>query len=133
MFPNAKFNAKAAEEKATPETRTQPSGIPSVQPQRTPASEPVQNADEPKKHLSAVELYTKYVVEPLRAAGLDPHEEGERAEAAFGLLVQAATSLVAYGFERMLRNAWAAEKAGATRGTNMEEAVFRLDKSPHQN
>jgi DNA-binding transcriptional MerR regulator len=61
----------------------------------------------------AVELYTKYVVEPLRAAGLDPHEEGERAEAAFGLLVQAATSLVAYGFERMLRNAWAAEKAGA--------------------
>ena len=61
----------------------------------------------------AVQLYTKYVVEPLRAAGLDPHEEGERAEAAFGLLVQAATSLVAYGFERMLRNAWAAEKAGA--------------------
>ena len=60
----------------------------------------------------AVQLYTKYVVEPLRAAGLDPHEEGERAEAAFGLLVQAATSLVAYGFERMLRNAWAAEKAG---------------------
>jgi DNA-binding transcriptional MerR regulator len=60
----------------------------------------------------AVQLYSKYVVEPLRAAGLDPHEEGERAEAAFGLLVQAATSLVAYGFERMLRNAWAAEKSG---------------------
>jgi len=59
----------------------------------------------------AVQLYSKYVVEPLRAVGLDPHEEGERAEAAFGLLVQAATSLVAYGFERMLRNAWAAEKA----------------------
>ncbi|HVW35361.1 MAG TPA: MerR family transcriptional regulator [Acidimicrobiia bacterium] len=60
----------------------------------------------------AVELYSKYVGEPLRSAGLDPHEEGERAEAAFGLLVQAATSLVAYSFERMLRNAWAAEKAG---------------------
>ena len=59
----------------------------------------------------AVQLYSKYVVDPLRAAGLDPHEEGERAEAAFGLLVQAATSLVAYGFERMLRNAWAAEKS----------------------
>jgi DNA-binding transcriptional MerR regulator len=67
----------------------------------------------------AVQLYSKYVVEPLRASGLDPHEEGERAEAAFGLLVQAATSLVAYGFERMLRNAWAAEKsAGAVRAGN---------------
>jgi len=81
----------------------------------------------------AVQLYTKYVVEPLRAAGLDPHEEGERAEAAFGLLVQAATSLVAYGFERMLRNAWAAEKAGGARTANMHEALFRLDKSSHRN
>ena len=81
----------------------------------------------------AVELYTKYVMEPLRAAGLDPHEEGERAEAAFGLLVQAATSLVAYGFERMLRNAWAAEKAGSPKAANMEQDLFRLDKSPHRN
>jgi DNA-binding transcriptional MerR regulator len=83
----------------------------------------------------AVELYAKYVGEPLRAAGLDPHEEGERAEAAFSLLVQASTSLVAYGFERMLRNAWAAEKAGdgASRNANMEEALFRLDKSLHRN
>jgi DNA-binding transcriptional MerR regulator len=59
----------------------------------------------------AVDLYTKYVLEPLRAAGLDPVDEEERAEAAFNLLIQAATSLVAYGFERMLRTAWAAEKA----------------------
>jgi DNA-binding transcriptional MerR regulator len=59
----------------------------------------------------AVELYVQYVGEPLRAAGLDPDEEEQRAEAAFSLLVQAATSLVAYGFERMLRNAWAAERA----------------------
>ena len=84
----------------------------------------------------AVQLYTKYVVEPLRAAGLDPREEVERADAAFGLLVQAATSLVAYGFERMLRNAWAAEKSGPAGGAqdaNMEEALFRLDKSPHRN
>src|ERR1043165_7354522 len=81
----------------------------------------------------AVQLYTKYVVEPLRAAGLDPHEEGERAEAAFGLLVQAATSLVAYGFERMLRNAWAAEKAGGSTTANMNDALFRLDKSPGRN
>jgi DNA-binding transcriptional MerR regulator len=81
----------------------------------------------------AVQLYTKYVVEPLRAAGLDPREEEERAEAAFGLLVQAATSLVAYGFERMLRNAWAAEKAGGAQTANMDETIFRLDKSPHRN
>jgi DNA-binding transcriptional MerR regulator len=53
----------------------------------------------------AVQLYQRYVREPLRSAGLGPAEEGERAEAAFGLLVQAATSLVAYGFERTLRNA----------------------------
>lgn len=53
----------------------------------------------------AVELYTRYVREPLRSAGLAAGEEKERAEAAFGLLVQAATSLVAYNFERMLRNA----------------------------
>jgi hypothetical protein len=57
----------------------------------------------------AVELYAKYVGEPLRSAGLDPGEEEQRAEAAFSLLVQAATSLVAYSFERMLRNAWATE------------------------
>jgi DNA-binding transcriptional MerR regulator len=58
----------------------------------------------------AVQLYAKYVGEPLRSAGLDAAEEEERAEAAFSLLVQAATSLVAYSFERMLRNAWAAER-----------------------
>jgi len=62
----------------------------------------------------AVDLYAKYVREPLRKAGLDPVDEDERAEAAFGLLIQAATSLVAYGFERMLRNAWAVEKAKAS-------------------
>lgn len=60
----------------------------------------------------AVELYTKYVGEPLRAAGLDPTEEEDRGEAAFSLLVQAATSLVAYSFERMLRNAWASSDKG---------------------
>ncbi len=59
----------------------------------------------------AVELYAKYVGEPLRAAGLDPLAEEDRAEAAFNLLVQATTSLVTYSFERMLRNAWAAEKS----------------------
>ena len=60
----------------------------------------------------AVELYAKYVGEPLRASGLDPAEEEERAEAAFSLLVQAATSLVAYSFERTLRNAWASSGKG---------------------
>jgi DNA-binding transcriptional MerR regulator len=53
----------------------------------------------------AIELWTRYVREPLRQAGLTPGEQTERAEAAFNLLVQAATSLVAYSFERMLRNA----------------------------
>lgn len=63
----------------------------------------------------AVELYSKYVGEPLRAAGLDKAEEEDRAEAAFSLLVQAATSLVAYSFERTLRNAWAASDRGRVR------------------
>jgi hypothetical protein len=53
----------------------------------------------------AIELWTRYVREPLRQAGLPAAEQAERAEAAFNLLVQAATSLVAYSFERMLRNA----------------------------
>jgi DNA-binding transcriptional MerR regulator len=53
----------------------------------------------------AIELWTRYVREPLRQAGLAPAEQTERADAAFNLLVQAATSLVAYSFERMLRNA----------------------------
>jgi DNA-binding transcriptional MerR regulator len=53
----------------------------------------------------AIELWSRYVREPLRLANLAPAEQAERAEAAFNLLVQAATSLVAYSFERMLRNA----------------------------
>lgn len=61
----------------------------------------------------AVDLYAKYVGEPLASAGLDPAAEEDRAEAAFGLLVQAATSLVSYSFERMLRNAWAEAKVSA--------------------
>ena len=64
----------------------------------------------------AVELYAKYVGEPLRASGLDPSEEEDRAEAAFSLLVQAATSLVAYSFERTLRNAWVASGHGRGSG-----------------
>jgi DNA-binding transcriptional MerR regulator len=62
--------------------------------------------------VGAVELYAKYVGEPLRASGLDPSEEEARSEAAFSLLVQAATSLVAYSFERTLRNAWASSGQG---------------------
>ena len=64
----------------------------------------------------AVELYAKYVGEPLRASGLDPSEEEARSEAAFSLLVQAATSLVAYSFERTLRNAWVASGHGRGSG-----------------
>lgn len=66
----------------------------------------------------AVDLYTKYVGEPLAAAGLDPAAEEDRAEAAFGLLVQAATSLVSYSFERMLRNAWAQAKGSSSVPSN---------------
>ncbi|MGH8992058.1 MAG: MerR family transcriptional regulator [Acidimicrobiia bacterium] len=64
--------------------------------------------------VGAVELYAKYVGEPLRASGLDPSEEEARSEAAFSLLVQAATSLVAYSFERTLRNAWASSGKSQT-------------------
>ncbi|MGH8999600.1 MAG: MerR family transcriptional regulator [Acidimicrobiia bacterium] len=56
----------------------------------------------------ALELYAKYVEEPLRQRGMDPDEASERSDAAFGILVQAATSLVAYSFERTLRSARAA-------------------------
>jgi DNA-binding transcriptional MerR regulator len=58
--------------------------------------------------VGAVELYTKYVEVPLAASGLDPAEVEERSDAAFNLLLQAATNLVSYSFERMLRSARAA-------------------------
>jgi DNA-binding transcriptional MerR regulator len=64
----------------------------------------------------AIELWSRYVREPLRLANLAPAEQAERAEAAFNLLVQAATSLVAYSFERMLRNA-VVGPASSTRAT----------------
>lgn len=53
----------------------------------------------------AVELFTKYVEDPMAATMADPGDAAERADAAFNLLVSAATSLVAYSFERMLRGA----------------------------
>lgn len=59
----------------------------------------------------AVELYSKYVEDPLLAGPGDPADLSQRADAAFGLLVQAATSLVAYSFERMLRGARAGDGA----------------------
>ena len=68
----------------------------------------------------AVDLYAKYVGEPLASAGLDPAAEEDRAEAAFGLLVQAATSLVSYSFERMLRNAWAQAKVSSLEGARRQ-------------
>jgi DNA-binding transcriptional MerR regulator len=53
----------------------------------------------------AVELFRKYVEEPLLASDGNREELTQRADAAFNLLVQAATSLVAYSFERSLRGA----------------------------
>ena len=53
----------------------------------------------------AVELYCKYVEEPLLASDGNRADLTQRADAAFNLLVQAATSLVAYSFERSLRGA----------------------------
>lgn len=50
----------------------------------------------------AVELFLKYVREPLVASGMPKAEEAERMVAAFRLTIQAATELISYTFQRTL-------------------------------
>jgi DNA-binding transcriptional MerR regulator len=57
----------------------------------------------------AVELFLRYVREPLREAGMDELEEAERLATGFRLMLEATTVLMTYTFHRMVLNAVQAE------------------------
>jgi len=57
----------------------------------------------------AVELFLRYLRDPLRARGLPDDEESEQMVAGFGLMLEATTMLVAYNFQRMVLGALQAE------------------------
>jgi DNA-binding transcriptional MerR regulator len=75
----------------------------------------------------AVELFMRYVREPLNESGLPQRQEAERLVAAFRMLVQAASGLIAYNFERAMLNA--VQDAIATNGNRAERAAIRREVS----
>jgi DNA-binding transcriptional MerR regulator len=81
----------------------------------------------------AVELFLRYVRDPLRLAGMADAEEAERLAAGFRLLLEAATMLMTYNFHRMVLNAVQAEidehGSDAERDALHREARRQLDRS----
>jgi DNA-binding transcriptional MerR regulator len=73
----------------------------------------------------AVELFMKYVRGPLCASRLPQKQEAERMVAGFRLLVQAASGLIAYNFERMMLEVVGAEIEA--RGNRSERAAMRRE------
>ena len=85
----------------------------------------------------AVELFVRYVREPLRASGLPEGEEAERMVAGLRLMLEATTLLVAYNFQRAVLGALQAEvdRSGseAERAVLAREARHRLEAAmPNQ-
>ena len=79
----------------------------------------------------ALDLFLKYVRQPLLESKLPQKEEAERLVAAFRLLVQAACGLIAYNFERTLLNL-VQEEIERT-GTRSERAAMRKEASRRRN
>jgi len=79
----------------------------------------------------AVELFVRYVREPLRASGLPEGEEAERMVAGLRLMLEATTLLVAYNFQRAVLGAMQTEldRSGseAERAVLAREARHRLE------
>jgi len=73
----------------------------------------------------AVELFLRYVREPLLASGLPSKVEAERLVAAFRLTLQAATELISYNFQRTLLDALQEELD--QHGSRAEQAALRKD------
>jgi DNA-binding transcriptional MerR regulator len=71
----------------------------------------------------AVELFLKFVREPLQAAALPQREEAEQLVEAFRLMLHSTTSLMAYNFQRAVLNA--AHDAIEAAGSKAEKAAFR--------
>jgi DNA-binding transcriptional MerR regulator len=73
----------------------------------------------------AVELFLRYVREPLLASGLPSKVEADRLVAAFRLTLQAATELISYNFQRTLLDALQEELD--QHGSRAERAALRKD------
>jgi DNA-binding transcriptional MerR regulator len=70
----------------------------------------------------AVELFLRYIRDPLRAQGLPDDEEAERMVSGFRIMLEAATVLVAYNFQRTVLGALQAELAAS--GSAAEQEVL---------
>ena len=73
----------------------------------------------------AVELFLRYVREPLLASRVGQKEEAERMVAAFRLMLNAATGLIAYSFQRTALNLLEAELEA--HGNRSERAALRRE------
>ena len=73
----------------------------------------------------AVELFLRYVRQPLVEARLPPDEEADRLVTAFRLMLHAATELVAYNIQRMMLNLVEGEIERL--GTGAEQEAFRRE------
>jgi hypothetical protein len=72
-----------------------------------------------------VELFLRYVREPMLASGMSKREEAERLVAAFRLTIQAVTELVGYNVQRTLLHALQEEIDA--HGSRAERAALRRD------
>jgi DNA-binding transcriptional MerR regulator len=73
----------------------------------------------------AVELFMRYIREPLCASGLPQRQEAERMVASYRLLVKAASALIAYNFERTMLEV--AQREIEARGNRAERAAMRRE------
>ena len=73
----------------------------------------------------AVDLFMRYVREPLVRSGLTQREEAERVVASLRLMIHAATTLMTYNFQRMVLNA--AQEAIEKEGSRAEKAALRRE------
>ena len=73
----------------------------------------------------AVDLFLRYVREPLLASSMSEAQEAERLVTSFRLMVQAATGLITYNVERMMLNL--VEEEIERRGTGAERAALQQE------
>jgi DNA-binding transcriptional MerR regulator len=73
----------------------------------------------------AVDLFMKFARAPLLEASLPQREEAERMVAALRLMMQAATALMTYNFQRMVLAA--AQRAIETEGSQSERAALKRE------
>lgn len=73
----------------------------------------------------AVELFMRYIREPLASSHAPSRAQADQVVASFRLLSKAASGLIAYNFERTLLDA--VQRALDERGTRSERAAMRRE------